>query len=339
MPFRRPIALVAALVLLAAAAYTAYWFHVAGQLRKGIEGWADHRRAQGWQVEWSSLSVGGYPLKVSAHLAAPALTSPAGLHWDCEAVTASANPFDITLVHLSAPGRHRLGQGNAVATVFAADAQGDLDLEHGGAVERANAALSNLKAELPGFEPVTAALVAIVYDPLPADKAGPDTPTIAFSATVEDLMLPPLPGLVLDRAIATAEIAGTVKGAVPPGPPLQSLAQWSSAGGTVDVDRLLLDWAPMGMEADGTVAFDPDLQPLAALSARVRGFGPLMDRLAEAGAVDPGAANAAKLLLTMMAKPDARGRPVIPVPVTLQEGIVYLGPAKVARLPPVQWPQ
>jgi hypothetical protein len=335
MSFRRFLVLMAALVLVAAAAYTAYWFHVAGQLRKGIEGWAEQRRAQGWQVAWSDLSVGGFPLTVTARVVAPALTSPAGLHWDTGAVAASANPFDITKVHLTAPGRHTL----TGLTLEAGGAEGDLDMAADGRLEIANAALSNVKAEMPGFEPVTAAVVALVLDPLPDADAGPDSPSYSFSATAQDVVLPPLAGLVLDRAIAVAEVSGQVKGRVPPGSPLAALAEWSANGGTVDIDRLVLDWAPMGLEADGTIAFDPAMQPLAALSARVRGFGPLMDRLAEAGAVDPGAANAAKLLLTMMAKSDPRGRPVIPVPVTLQDGILYLGPAKVARVPPVDWPE
>lgn len=328
MPFRRPIALVTALVLLAAAAYTAYWFHVAGQLRKGVEGWAEQRRAQGWQVAWVDLSVGGYPLNVRARLVKPSLTAPAGLHWEAEAVTAIANPFDITRVHLSAPGRHHL----AGTTIDAAGAEGDADFASGGRLDRANAAFSDVTIAVPGLEPVTAGLAALVVDPH-------DDATIGFSVTVQDVDLPPLPGLVMDRKVAEAEVIGRVNGPVPSGPPLAALAGWSDAGGTVDITRLSVDWAPMGLEADGTFAFDPAMQPLAALSARVRGFGPLMDRLAEMGAVDPGVASAAKMVLSLMAKPDPRGRPVIPVPVTLQDGILYFGPARVARLPPVAWPE
>lgn len=338
MPFRRTFFVVAALMLTAALGYTGYWFHVAGQLRKGLERWADERRGEGWRIGWADLSVGGYPGRVTARMTAPALTTKTGTHWDGETLSASANPFDLSRMHLSFPGRHRLALGGTDAVATATGAEGELDLDRSGELELGSAILSGLSVAIAGQKPFTAAMVALVLDPLPVAQPGHDTATIAFSVTAQDMTLPPLPGLVLDRNMAAAEISGHVKGRMEPGPLPLALAQWSIAGGTVDIDRLALDWAPMGMEADGTLAFDPDLQPLAALSARVRGFAPLMDRLAQAGAVDAGAASAAKLLLSMMAKPDQHGRPSIPVPVTLQDGTLYLGPAKVAQVPPIVWP-
>ncbi|HSV29223.1 MAG TPA: DUF2125 domain-containing protein, partial [Candidatus Omnitrophota bacterium] len=331
MSLRRVLVAFGLLAALAAVAYTAYWFHVAGQLRKGIEGWADHRRSMGWTVEWRSLQVGGFPGGVRADMAAPHLASPAGWRWRGESLAADASPFDITRVALHSPGRHLLAWGGQEMAVTAGHARADLDFRDG-TLDAASVALADVESE--GWR---AATVSANFDPQPPppdhDGAG-----ATFAARVQRAALPEIPGLVLEREIAFAEIAGRVMGPLPVGAPVDALMRWSAEGGTVEIDRLALDWAPMGMEAEGTFAFDPALQPLLTLSARVRGFSPLMDRLNAAGMVDAGASAAAKLLLSMMSKPDAQGRPAVPVPVTLQEGMLFFGPAKVARVPPIQWP-
>jgi hypothetical protein len=126
-------------------------------------------------------------------------------------------------------------------------------------------------------------------------------------------------------------------GDIPAAPPAEALGRWSADGGTVELDHVSLEWAPMAMEAQGTLALDPAGQPLASLATRMRGFAPLMDRLAQAGAVPVETAAAAKTVLMLMSKPDAKGRPSVPVPVSLQDGGLYLGPARVARVPPVNW--
>ena len=41
----------AVLAGVAAVATTAYWFHVAGEVRKGLDAWVAGRRAAGWTVD------------------------------------------------------------------------------------------------------------------------------------------------------------------------------------------------------------------------------------------------------------------------------------------------
>ncbi|MEW5726967.1 MAG: DUF2125 domain-containing protein, partial [Pseudomonadota bacterium] len=108
MSLRRAVLVLAAVAVAAAGAYTAYWFHVAGELRKEIEAWAGQRRERGWHAEWAGLAVAGFPLRVEVRIDAPRLASPSGLEWSTGAATASASPADLTLVTVRAPGPHKL---------------------------------------------------------------------------------------------------------------------------------------------------------------------------------------------------------------------------------------
>lgn len=337
MPMRRVLAIFAIALAVASLGYTAYWFHVAGLLRKGLESWADQRRAAGWTVSWSEMTTGGFPLHVRLDLDTPHLTNPSGLAWTAERLTGNAEPFNWTRLRLTAPGQHRFDGPAGHMDVTVASAHADVNLNRHGALEDATLLVSKLTATGATPEPLTIAGLALAWDPLPVAKPDHTTATVRFSATAHGIMLPEFSGLPLDRRVTLAEITGRVMGVLPGGALSESVPRWSAEGGTVELDHVTLEWDPLALEGDGTVALDPAGQPLVAMSARMRGFGALMDRLAEAGTVEPSAANAAKMVLSLMSKPDAKGRPSVPVPVSLQDGALFLGPAKVAKVPQINW--
>lgn len=342
MPIRRIVALFAAALIVAGLGYTAYWFHVAASLRKGLDDWAAHHRAQGWQVEWQSLETGGFPLHLRLEMTAPVLANPGGADWRTERLVAHAEPFDWTHLRVDAAGRHRLSWRDGEALVQADTARVDVNLSRDGTLEDATLLAAALTvtgqgAGLLGAEPLSAGGLALTWDPLPVARPDHTTATARFSVTAHDVVLPPLPGLPLDRALGLIEITGRVLGALADAPLSESIGRWSADGGTVELDHVSLEWLPMALEAQGTLALDPAGQPLASLSTRMRGFGPLMDRLAEAGTIPADTANAAKMMLLLIARPDTKGRPSVPVPVSLQDGNLYLGPARVAWIGTINW--
>jgi hypothetical protein len=337
MSARRILMVFAIALAVAGLGYTAYWFHVAGVLRKSLEAWSEQRRAEGWEVAWSELSTGGYPLHVRLTLEQPRIAHPKGPSWQAERLVGHAEPFDWTRLRLDAPGRHRVDAAGRTLELIAASARAEVNLDRHGGLEDATLLIADLSAAGATAEPLTMAGLALAWDPLPVPKPDLNTATVRFSATAHGITLPPLPGLPLDRRITLAELTGRVMGVLPAGAPAQSLPRWSAEGGIVELDHVTLEWDPLALEGDGTVALDPQGQPLAALSARVRGFAPLMDRLAETGTMEHSAANAAKIVLSLMAKPDGKGRAAVPVAISLQDGTVFFGPARIAQLPPITW--
>ncbi|MGE5545467.1 MAG: DUF2125 domain-containing protein [Solirubrobacterales bacterium] len=319
--------------------YTAYWFHVVGELGNRIEAWAEARRAEGWKVEWSDETQAGFPAMAKLRFKDPHIVTPQGNSWRAEFLGVGCSPLDLTLLRFSAPGRHEIVlKDRPPITVTAAHARAETNFDRKGVLEDAGAVLTGLEVEGVGPGPTRVGVLAVTIDPLEVANPKHDTATVVFSLSAQGATLPPIPGLVLDQHVQLAEVSGRIMGPIPPGPAAQAIAKWSADGGTVEIDHIALEWKPVALEADGTLAFDPAMRPVAALSARVRGYGLLMDRLTEARVVDAGTAAAAKVVLQMMSKPDGKGRPAVPVPVTVQDGTLFLGPAKVARLPALGWP-
>ena len=99
-----------------------------------------------------------------------------------------------------------------------------------------------------------------------------------------------------------------------------------------------MEWGPLAAAGDGTITFDQDMQPLAAGTLRVAGLGETLDLLSNAGLIATGQATIAQVMFGAVAQPPAGGgRPQVKLPLTVQDGFVYIGPIKLAPLPPLDW--
>jgi hypothetical protein len=98
-----------------------------------------------------------------------------------------------------------------------------------------------------------------------------------------------------------------------------------------------LRWGALSVTGSGTLALDPNLQPLASFSGAIEGYGELMTALVAAGRLRAGDARLAGLALGMLAKPGPDGRPEIATSFTIQDGEMFLGPVKLGKVPRLDW--
>ena len=127
-------------------------------------------------------------------------------------------------------------------------------------------------------------------------------------------------------------------GEIPPGRPAEALSVWQNSGGTVEIPHFELGWASLVVRAGGTMALDSALQPVAALTGKISGYNETADALVSAKIVKPGAALVAKFALGAFSRtPPGGGRPEIEVPLSIQEGWLFVGPVKLLKLPEIRW--
>jgi hypothetical protein len=144
--------------------------------------------------------------------------------------------------------------------------------------------------------------------------------------------VPPL-GKTIEHLATTA----AVKGSIPGGPHRQALAAWRDDGGTLEIGRFDLNWGDLQLGAKGTLALDEALQPIGALTALIRGYNEIIDALVAQGSMRSGDAAMAKLALGLLAKEGPDGKYEISAPLALQNGYVFLGPARLSRMPIFTW--
>jgi hypothetical protein len=158
------------------------------------------------------------------------------------------------------------------------------------------------------------------------------TADLRFSGMTLPQAVPPL-GDTIDHLAAAVAIRGTISG----GPHRQALAAWRDDGGTLEVNSFDLGWGTLQLGAKGTLALDAGLQPIGALTALLRGYNEIIDALVTGGSLRAGDAALAKIALGLLAKEGPDGNYEISAPLTLQNGYVFLGPARLARLPNFTW--
>ena len=117
-----------------------------------------------------------------------------------------------------------------------------------------------------------------------------------------------------------------------------AIRAWSNDGGAIDVQSLDLVHGVLGLNGEGTLALDNDLQPIGAFTARIAGFQAAIDQLVAAGMVRPDDGKLAKVVLGVMAKVPKGGGPLqISLPLTLQDRKLSVGPLPLVRLPMINW--
>lgn len=334
------------LLLAAAAGWGVWWLHLAGQVRQGIDRWAEARRAEGWRVSFDTVAIDGFPGTMRIRLGAVRLTRPDGLDWQAPPVSGALWPLDPQRVRVEAPGRHEIAARGATGEALAlrldlGEAGADLAVDGAGRLAGAEALLARVSAAVPGGASATAERIEarLRRQDAPAD-ADHATTTATFGLSTTGLDLPAGAVPVMERRVAAASVSGRLQGAIPAGALAPALDRWREDGGTVEIDRLEVDWQPLRVSAEGTLALDAAMQPMLAMTASIQGFFGLVDALVRHGAVRPKDAQVARLVLGLMAKaPPEGGAPTLQVPVTVQERTLSVGPAVLGRVPPIPWPE
>jgi hypothetical protein len=336
---RTVIGLLGAVLVIGLGAYTAYWWIAAGKIAEAATAWRETARAQKIDAAWQGMRVAGYPFAFRLELSDVAVTDtastpPTALH--APLLTASISPWNFTNVWLGAPQGvdGTLGPATApLARLSAESASGAIAMGDGGG---ATAWLWLYQAKSESLVSLGARAVDVWLTVPPGAAATHQDAGLGVAVMVRDLAPPAVP----PGFASTIDDLGfglTLRGNFPSGPLRQAAAAWRDSGGTLELDHLLLRWGDMRISGSGTLALDGDLQPVGGFSGGVAGFDQLLTALVAAGRVKPGDARVARLALAMLAKAGPDGRPEISTSFTIQNGEMYLGPAKLGPTPRIDW--
>jgi hypothetical protein len=342
---RRKLLILAALAV-AAGGYSFYWYSVAELVRGGILDWSAARREEGFTVGWDRYEVSGFPLALRVTIEKPVFGQRGvepGYMARGPLLIAEARPWALSQWHVSAAQGATLavepGPERPAITVAAAALAGTIAPRQGDAA--ASTPGTDVAVNADGITVAGQADLAIAHASaqamIPAHAVASHLDT-SFSSSLDlrGMTLPeavPSLGDTIDHITATV----AVKGSIPEGPHRQALAAWRDDGGTLEIGALDLGWGNLVLGAKGTLALDAALQPVGAMTALVRGYNEIIDALVSGGNLRAGDGAMAKLALGLLAKEGPDGEYEISAPLTLQNGYVYIGPAKVARMPVFTW--
>jgi hypothetical protein len=313
--------------------YAAYWLIVAGQVKDGVSAWAQAQRARKIDVSWQRIGVGGFPLASRVRLEDAVLhdgriTPSPELH--IPKLEAAARPWDFADWQLSAPeGMSALlpGAGERPPLKVAAKiANGVLavDVVAGATIWLG---LRDIDAEAGERVPVSSADAWITLPPKSA---------VGIAADLRQMQLPGT-SPVLGNTIDELAFGVTLKGNFPGGKLAEALSAWRDSGGTIELDNLRLKSHGLIASGTGTIALDRELQPIGGFSGAIEGYDQILAALVQSGHLRASDAGLARLALAMLAKAGPDGKPMIATGFTIQNGQMYLGPARLGPAPRLTW--
>jgi hypothetical protein len=336
-----------------------YWRLAVGKLRTEFEALTRRAPAAGWEIRHGAISAGGWP--DTATLRVKNLTVMAsglfghgalkvgtlhldGVAWGSDEVLLSAGLARPNVLELTPAGvgALRLNDGPTIP-VSADHVLLRLTLHLNGSVRAADIDAVNPAAEIPGLGMIRSGRLNGHAEL--KSNAGRDQPVLAFSVGAGPVTLPGGMNWKLGPEIAELALEGVFNGPLPSGGiakgrGLSALAtSWRDEGGSLELQRFVVDWGQARLDATATLALDEDLQPMGAGTGKIAGYGAALDALAADAVLTRSAATAAKAVLSLLANTPADGEPgEVEVPLTLQFRTLSARQVPLVRLPEIDWP-
>lgn len=346
---RTAAAILVAVLLIAAAAIGVGWWVVVHRIESEIDAFAARLADDGGRFAVAGRTRAGFPFHPTLILAKPEIAVPPGgsgalstlWSYSGDTATVSVSLFSPGTINvaLSGAGRLRaapLGQPLDLA-VEAGIATAQLARVQGR--ETAAVRIANLAIAAPDGETIqldSANLNVARATVLPANER-----VEAYSAGLQlfGLTLPETRTTPLGRRMGQLLVDAHLLGPLPPSLDTAAFKSWRDAGGTIEVTRLLARFGPLTISAEGTLALDPEMQPMGAGTGRIQGFSQALDALAATQVIRLNDAKAAKSFLALLARPPTPGaEPQLTAPLTIQDKKLFVGPVAVMQMPHIQWP-
>lgn len=330
--------------------YTVYWFSLAGRVEDGVNAWAHLASQQGMPLDYDSVSVTGYPFRLVANIKGLDWHFPTAgndLRWQTSRLRIVAEPwvknhiiviFDkkqaFTVTPKDGPARayeviSKKARASLVTQVegagrfaFAADS---LDISAKGSDQHLTT--GSAQFSLRDVPPKSAKAAD-----KPKDDNDPNLPpTAQADFLVKSVTLPAGKGGALGDVITDLQAEAVVNGQLS-GVNAAQLGAWAKSGGTIDITGLKTSWGSLSLEAAGTLTLDESDRPLGAFETRFKSVDGMLGALGLLGETGSTSRLAREALET--ARKNRTGK-WIKVPVTLQNGFLYMGSIPLAALSPV----
>jgi hypothetical protein len=314
---------------------------MAGRLEAGLAAWIAAEKQAGLTIDAERTPIGGYPFSFKITFRHPHVSGTLGgllVDWRGGNVEAWVWPFDFRTLHLATAGDHRLVIATAEASVHADALNARVRFDAEGRVSGVSADSAAATILLPGNRTVSFGSGSMSLEAPPAAPRSDRDPLLHFSVSAVALVLPPDIQLPSANPVETITVQGTVNGPMPPAPLRQALADWRDQGGAVQITSFSAAQPPLSVSGSATVALDGDLQPIIAANAAAKGLGPTVDLLAQQKRIAANDVLKLKLFIAATEQNAPDGGKQVTAGITIQNGYLYLGPFKIARVAKIDWP-
>ena len=339
---RRLFVVFLALLVLVCVAYTVYWNVMASRSGEWVAYWAAPTPGKAWSGTYSATETSGFPFSLDITISDPAVSwqgSGGEAIWQGPELIAKFKPWTLASFSFDLPSQQTviIDDGYLLRMIRIMMESGTARIAM--TDDRATALMARFEGVSAIHQqnqvPLTADLLEI--DVREAEGgAAHDAYLLATGVGLPVGLMPPFFQSEVPSAAATLRLWGELPGH---GSLASQLEAWRVAGGIIEIQALDVDWPPLDIEAEGTASLDTQLRPIGAFRADVVGYRELLNAMEEMGELERGQAMVAGTALDIMAATGDDGSKRLAVDISIQHGLLSVGPIRVMEVPPVITPE
>ncbi|MEZ5757549.1 MAG: DUF2125 domain-containing protein [Emcibacteraceae bacterium] len=341
--------LIVASVLILIAGYSYFWFHLADQAKSTTLDWVENseKRLNGTKIFVGDVKVSGFPYKIIIEASSLNAAVPAGRvgnqplsidvpeiavifqPWDPKHAILVTKYFDVTQGPLNKPDLNITFDDVKTSVILDPDTSELNNLStvaekiswyHGAQAEPTEISVME-KAQIHLRRSSGQPQSVESYD-LPVNRA------IYFKA--ENVLIREFANSILGEKADNFKIEALLHANEQPDYSVRGLSKWRDDGGTVSISSFEYGTSQSSLSLSGDVTLDENLKPLGAFDAKVVGMGRMLDQLSKNQTLP----ETARLLLKSQAENDSLAGEV-PLSISMQNGLLFLGPIQLMELPAV----
>lgn len=341
--------LIVASVFLLIGAYSVFWFQLAGQVKETALNWIEtsESRLDGIKVFAGDIEVSGYPYKIIVKASTLNAILPSGMFgsqaasvlvpevavvfqpWKPNHAIIVTDYFDVVLGELAEPEANFTFDKVKASVILDPDSRelNNLSLiadkmswNLSGALE----SVEDSKLEMAEFHlrrSVGAAQEQIGFD-LPINRA------VYFKA--ENATIKELSSTILGEKAENIKFEAFLHANEQPDFSIAGLSAWRDDGGTLTIRTFEYETAETGIKLSGDVTLDENFKPLGAFDTKISGF----ENIIRAYSQNENLPQTTRMLLRSMSQ-DSNMPSEMELPISMQNGQLYLGPIMLMELEPV----
>lgn len=320
------------LIVIAALAWSGYWFWGRQALVTSYDRWFAERRAEGWQADYADQSVRGFPNRHDTTWTELRLLDPeSGYGWEAPFFQLFLLSYNRHHAIAAWPREQVLLTPEGPVTVTSDKMQASLVTE---GPEHA-LARGNLVADVLNITGSDGATTAISQLRMAGTRV--DEATYDLALTAEGLALPSgwlaATGGALPETFSVARIAAQLAVDAP-----------FALGGSKDpqptrinVSEAALEWGPMALRLTGDLKIDDKGRPTGEVEIQATNWQEMLDVVRASGQLSEGLADGIEAALSLVSGLSG-GRRTLDVTLRLEDERLWLGPLPVGEAPQLRFP-
>lgn len=330
-------------VLLLIGGYAAFWFMLAAKVEDKVLAFIEQKRAMGTDVFYDDLTIEGFPYQIALKVSALKIYMAAseGLDIEIPDISFVVQPWNLTHAMIVTDFID-LDYGQGTFRMAFDDFRASLITDREFRVERISLFSQKLRWQYGSSPKISEAHRANLHlrRPEGGQLESIDLPVLGeFLLTAHQITAPELPLGIFGKTADSFRLESALHARHLPDYSLDSLSQWRDQGGTVAVRSFEVVSGKISLELDGDVTLDQDFKPLGAFSARIRGIDHIISILSQHGAFlhEPGneLLDELKQMGEIQKDGQHKGEKILPLSISLQNGLLILGPIPIYELPAV----